>query len=367
MPVCRQYLMSTERMVSRLRSIAVLPLFVIAATGGALLIGECQPSADAAEESALREAAGWIQQAGRVGSQHDAQYDYEMTCRVRLLLFWAGRDDVGGGYVRIRRAAGIPGEQVIQVLFGSDPVKAPRGINRWGAGTEVLRESARRDQAQASAFFGFMKSSKGQSVGAMQRELSKEKSNGRYLFEGIISRVDRNAAMATTVPFVSSKDFDLHQYPEVESAALKQLESGQDRKTRHLEGTPQVRCQAVGGFLSTMLQLTDDAVDGKTTPRSLCYLYNARHYTATLLSARSLAERSVHYTLRQDGRSVDYSLRNLKEARFEVTGEETRNQSAFTILLGTEGALRGAPIQINYQPNWWFQIVLNLIPGSSQD
>ena len=91
-----------------------------------------------------------------------------MTCKLRLLFFWAGRDDVGGGYVRIGKASGEERQQMIQILFGSDPAKAPLAINRWGAGTEVLR-SADSGQPAASAFFGFMKSSKGQSVLAMQK------------------------------------------------------------------------------------------------------------------------------------------------------------------------------------------------------
>ena len=33
-------------------------------------------------------------------------------------------------------------------------------------------------------------------------------------------------------------------------------------------------------------------------------------------------------------------------------------------LAGTEGPLRGVPIQIRYQPNGWFQAVLNLAPGN---
>jgi hypothetical protein len=36
----------------------------------------------------------------------------------------------------------------------------------------------------------------------------------------------------------------------------------------------------------------------------------------------------------------------------------------FTIVLGTQGALRGVPVQIRYQPNFWFQVVLNLLPKS---
>jgi hypothetical protein len=37
----------------------------------------------------------------------------------------------------------------------------------------------------------------------------------------------------------------------------------------------------------------------------------------------------------------------------------------FTLLLGTRVALRGAPVQIRYQPNWWFQVVLNLPPKTA--
>jgi len=40
--------------------------------------------------------------------------------------------------------------------------------------------------------------------------------------------------------------------------------------------------------------------------------------------------------------------------------------SLFDIVLGTDGSMRGAPIQITYQPNWWFQVVLNLVPDSPQ-
>ena len=59
-----------------------------------------------------------------------------------------------------------------------------------------------------------MKSSKGQSVVAMQRELSKEKTNGDHLFEAIISRVDPGRALSSTVPYTSSRDFDLNEYRE---------------------------------------------------------------------------------------------------------------------------------------------------------
>jgi hypothetical protein len=314
-----------------------------------------------AEQAAIQEAASWIGRTDKI----ESEYDYVMTCRVRMLFFWAGSDDVGGGYVRIGETTGDDRQQMIRILFGSDPAKAPLAINRWGAGTEVLRSSD-SGQPMASAFFGFMKSSKGQSVVAMERELSREKSNGDHLFEAIISRVDEGQALTTSVPYKSSQDYDLHQYPQAEKTTLQQLENNPARHIERLQGAARQACPRAGEFLSTTLQLMDDAVAGHPAPVSYCYLYNARHYTVTLLSVHSVPEKTVHVNLRGKGAPLDRTYHNLKEAHFVVAGQETGGKSIFDIVLGTEGSLRGAPIQISYEPNWWFQVVLNLAPDSPQ-
>ena len=85
----------------------------------------------------------WIRATPRIR----AEYDYIMTCRLRLLFFWVGRDDLGGGYIKTGQAVDDPSLQMIQLLFGSDPAKAPRAINRWGAGTEVLRLDGSKNSA----------------------------------------------------------------------------------------------------------------------------------------------------------------------------------------------------------------------------
>src|SRR5215467_2728533 len=109
----------------------------------------------------------------RVVPEAAVQYDYVMTARVRLLLFWAGKDDVGGGYIRRGRSKEEPRKEFFQVLFGSDPAKAPRAINRWGAGPAVFWHRSPEaqpgvDDVESSTFFGFIKSSKGKSVSEMQ-------------------------------------------------------------------------------------------------------------------------------------------------------------------------------------------------------
>ena len=316
---------------------------------------------DTAEQTAIQEAASWIGRKNNVATE----YRYVMTCKVRLVFFWAGSDDVGGGYIRIGKADGDDPQQMIQLLFGSDPAKAPLAINRWGGGTEVLRSPAAGDPP-SSAFFGFMKSSKGQSVLAMRSELSKEKANGAHLFEGIMSRVDDGRALSTTVPYTSDRDFDLHQYPEAEKATLQQLENNPARQIRTLEGAGRQSCPRTGEFLSTILQLIDDAVAAHSTPESLCYIYNARHYTATLVNVQQVQDKTVHVQFHANGGSLDRAYRHLNNAHFEVYCQETATKSVFDITLGTEGNIRGVPIQINYQPNWWFQIVLNLLPNNPQ-
>ena len=47
----------------------------------------------------------------------ETEYRYVMTCRVRFVFFWGGKDDVGGGYVRIGRADGDEHEQMVQILL----------------------------------------------------------------------------------------------------------------------------------------------------------------------------------------------------------------------------------------------------------
>jgi hypothetical protein len=315
----------------------------------------------APDQEAINEAVRWIQAAPIIRSE----CNYIMLAKVRLLLFWVGRDDVGGGYIKLGSAEDDPQLQVIQLLFGSDPAKAPRGINRWGAGTEVLkRAEGGSPTAESSAFLGFMKSSKGDSTTAMQRELSSEHQAGKHLFEAIISRVDRDRAISTTVPFYSDQDYDLRQLPQAEKAAMDRLGNGEGRKFHRLTGAGEVGCERASGFLSTVSELVWSSLDGKKPPYSLCYVYNAHRYTATLQSVSAVPERAVHITLRDRSKVINQTYHNLQEMRFRSHRHDNGNNEDFSLLVGTSGTLRGIPIQIRYQPNWWFQVILNLLPSA---
>lgn len=304
-------------------------------------------------EPAVREALHLLSEPTRF----DAEYDYELTVDVRLLLFWTGKDDVGGGYIKIGHNADDPSLEIIRLLFGSDPARA-RGINRWGSGTEVAKLGS-NNAVEWSAFLGFMKSSQGQSVGAMQQELADEKQQEQHRFEAVISRVDSGRAISTTVLFYSGHDYDFRELEPAERVVLDRVQRGQDRKFRTLDQTSG-DCNRNGGFLTTVQELINEAVEGRQGQPSLCYIYNSRFYTLTLDAVRPVPEKTVRYTLASTKQKVVREYRDLEDARLHTLNHSSGQKTYFAVLLGTKGGLRGAPVQIDYQPNWWFRVILNL-------
>ena len=81
-----------------------------------LLAGTCFAlpwAPDAPDQAAINEAVNWIRATPRIR----AEYDYIMTCRLRLLFFWVGRDDLGGGYIKTGQAVDDPNLRMIQLLY----------------------------------------------------------------------------------------------------------------------------------------------------------------------------------------------------------------------------------------------------------
>jgi len=339
--------------------------FVFCLLGGACLWASCtalaiaEPSPAANRE--IAEALGWMRNAPKSA----ASFAYVMTARVRLLLFWAGKDDVGGGYIRRGYSPEDRRQESIQVLFGSDPAKAPKAINRWGAGTEVLwhqhaaEAGSGADDVVSSAFFGFMKSSKGKSAAEMQEELRHEKDKGEHQFTGILSRVDSRRAVSVVVPLSSQTDFNLHQYQEAEPLIFEKLSNLQDRPVRELSDLE--GCSRASEFLATVAELMDAALRGRKQ-ESLCYVYNAEVNTLTLQRVNPVTKLAVQVKSSRGELLVDRTYSDLMEAEFVSASRKTGKKSEFTITMGTKGEQRGVPVQIRYQPNWWFQVVLNLRP-----
>jgi hypothetical protein len=283
-----------------------------------------------------------------------------MTAGLRLLFFWLSKDDVGGGYIRLGVNEKDPSVERVQLLIGSDPARAPRKINRWGAATEILRKNK-----GSGIFFGFMKPSKGTSISSMKGELAKEKAEGRHLFEGIISRVDATRALSMTVPVYSSIDFTMHQLPKAEQMVLENFKE-MAGAPRHLEGSARTGCESTLGFLFTLREQITAAINGQKIPVYSCFIYHGRRYSLTLKKSRPIQEKKIAVKIRGQKKKSVRVYRNVREAEFQIVNRETGKHSKFKLLLGTSGDLRGVPIQIRYQPNWWFRVVLSLARISHQ-
>jgi hypothetical protein len=291
-----------------------------------------------------------------------------MTARVRVLFFWAGKDDVGGGYIRRGVANEDPREEFFQVLFGSDPAKAPRSINRWGAGTEVswhknaVAPSASQEDVTASAFFGFMKSSRGKSAGEMQEELKREQERGEHAFTGILSRVEASGAISLVANLQSDTDYNLHDYARAEPVMLDRL-SGSTQPLRSLQDA--TRCPRAEEFLATVAELVDMALATGKAPESRCYVYDAQENTLTLERASPVHSLPVQLHGPNNSALLNASYTDLLQLDFVSTHKLTGKKVYFSLLVGTKGDLQGVPVQIRYQPNWWFQVVLHLLPAGT--
>jgi len=295
----------------------------------------------------------------------DSQFDYTMTARVRLLLFWVGKDDVGGGYIRRGSLPRDPASDVIELLIGSDPAKAPRAINRWGAASEIVhRTSGSGHDAESSIFFGFMKVSNGASAAEMEKELAREKRGGSFLFSAIINQGERNFDFAKVVPFSSDTDFTIHQFDQAKSMVFDRL-LGSEGRLKEIAASQVQACGRHEGFLESVAELVDYSMGSREPPSSVCYFYNGVRHQLTLAQVTRVPSETVRLTLRNEPHEYVQTYHDLVLARFENFNQTTKQRTGFELLLGTTGNLRGVPVQIRYQPNWWFQAVLNLITPES--
>jgi hypothetical protein len=324
-----------------------------------LLVGFASAAAPF-DRQTLAEALRWV----RSTPQPLAEYDYIMTIRIHLLFFWTAKDDVGSGYIRRGVSQKDAHQEFFQVLFGSDPDKA-RSINRWGAGTEVALHKSPvtsltpEDDVVASAFFGFMKSSRGKSISEMQAELKKEKEQGEHSFTGILSRVEPGSAVSVIVPMQSDTDYNLHQYALAEPVMFQRI-SLSDGPVKALPDAS--HCSRVSGFMATVAELMDAAIQGRRETISRCYIHDAQENTLTLEKIFPIANLPIQLHGPNNSTLVNTTYHDLLQLDFVSTHKETGKKVYFTIFVGTQGSQRGVPLQIRYQPNWWFQVILNLRP-----
>lgn len=271
------------------------------------------------------------------------EHRYRMAAKIRPLLFWIGKDDVGGGRITWRR--GGDGAVGYEFLIGSDPERAPRRINRWGyIAEEVDGHDAR--------LLGVMKQSDEASIDEAKAKLAREGADdATFAFKAIRGTVTSGEAVAGVSTLLFERDLTFRDL----DALLEALaESGRAERKKRTVLPSGVRT----GFLTSVAELVTRTVDavrehqdpGSARSRPVPYLYNGTLYELRLRSAKLRHEFELGAT----------QYANVVESRFETRNQTTGETSRFELAYGTEGELAAIPVRIVYQPRWWFAAELVL-------
>ena len=262
-------------------------------------------------------------------ARHSEEHRYRILGKVRFLLFWAGRDNVGTARMSVH--ADGPA-RTLTFLVGSDPDRAPRNLNEWS----YLREELSGTDAQV-----FAMGSVEAGAGTMQPEDSLRDS---FLVTTSCAAVSGGSVRTVQTAMVGR---DL-TYRTLDRALDRAAAS--ERWQRKTVNTP---AGAVVGFLSAVQHVIRA---GRTNPQALkagapiAYVYNNLTYELTVRDTERIGRARI------GERVFDRLLRT----EFGVRRTNSRQVSRFAVTYVSDADGSVLPVQIFYQPSFWLRIELRL-------
>jgi hypothetical protein len=270
------------------------------------------------------------------------RHHYSISARIRpLLVFWIGRSGIGDAEVTRRQG---PGESGYSLLIGSDPDRAPRGINRWGYIDEEIRGGE-------ATLIGLMTESDEDSVKEAEANIARPAAGDRT-FKIIRATIDGDQATSIVTSVAAPAAYSFRQVRTVLELARRESSEGQEGRARVIRLPSGTR----PGFLAAVAELMHRHVDqwhasGRVQPGGpIPYVYHGRIYELRATHTRVLA------SVQLGGAAYVQVIASDFETRSAYDGEVT----SFSITYGTEGLLAGIPLAASYQPRWWMQIELTL-------
>jgi hypothetical protein len=258
------------------------------------------------------------------------EHTYRMAGKIRLVMLWVGRDDVGSGVIRWR---GGSDHKAIELLIGSDPKRAPGQLNKWGYLVEEMR-------GRESSVVGLISQENDDRLSDVKAGLKTRKEQRAFdTVRGYVAAADGTARVGT---LHAPSQLTYHDADTVLNAVLGDNSLGVKRLAR----TSGIR----SGFLTSLTELLDDTVAKSNRNRRIQYVHGDRLYQLRVIESARLAR------FERDGRTWHDVMRG----RFETGEVGNRSGTRFELVYGASGPLAGIPIVISYQPKWWLQVDLVL-------
>jgi hypothetical protein len=258
------------------------------------------------------------------------QHTYRMAGKIRLVMVWVGRDDVGSGTITWR---GAGDETAIELLIGTDPARAPGQLNKWGYLVEAMR-------GLESSVVGLISQENDDRLSDVRAGLKTRKE--QRAFDTIRGHVAAEEGTARVGTLHAPSHLTYHDADTVLQSVLADSTLPVKRVARGVEVRP--------GFLTSLTHVLALSLDTRNDNGRIPYIHGDRLYQLRLIEATRLAR------FERDGRTWHDVVRG----RFETGEVGNRSGTRFELVYGASGALKGIPIVISYQPKWWLQVDLVL-------
>jgi len=259
------------------------------------------------------------------------QHTYRMAGKIRVLLLWVGRDDVGSGVIKWR---GSGDDRAIELLIGSDPTRAPSQLNKWGYLVEAMRGGE-------SSVVGLISQENDDRLSDVKADLKTRKDQRAFdTIRGLVG----GEGIARVGTLYAPSHLTYHDADTVLNRVLADSSLPVKRLARRDHVRP--------GFLTSLTELINSSIEKKQDNKRLQYIHGDRLFELRLLESTPLTR------FERDG----HTWQNVIRARFETAEAGSRSGTRFELVYGASGALSGIPVLISYQPKWWLQVDLVLNP-----
>ena len=255
------------------------------------------------------------------------EHHYILSARVRPLLFWIRRDNVGAG--RIRWTNATHGARSLELVIGSDPDRVPMRINRWG----YIGEFTRPGEAEV---IGVMTETEETTVEEAQRNL--DQAGAHHVYRAMRTQIRNGSSLTTLFGLKFPQTVTYRAVDHVRQQVL--LEEGTARKVPVPAGVDH-------GFLTSVSLLVDTSV--------------ALHRAGTPASSlkRQCLYANTLYEVHLE--SAKLAAPDTLQSQFAVVNRSTGKTTRFHMTYGAQAPFAGVPLQVVFRPNWWFEAELNLV------